>query len=71
MFSGEISQIFKNAFFTEHLRWLLLEVEGVCEGTSLVKIFHPVILIYLESITDASEKCPLRKIMSNRDCWNV
>ena len=38
MFSCEISQIFKNTFFTEHLRWLLLE--GVCEGTSLVKILQ-------------------------------
>ena len=36
MFSCEISQIFKNTFFTEHLRWLLLD--WVCEGASLVKI---------------------------------
>ena len=64
----EISQIFKNTFFTKHLRWLLLE--GVFEGTSLVKSCNPVILIYLESITDASERCPIRKIMNNRYCWN-
>ena len=38
MFSREISQIFKNTFFTEHLWWLLLG--GACEGTSLVKILH-------------------------------
>ena len=38
MFYCEISQIFKNTFFTEHLRWLLQE--GVCEGTSLVKILQ-------------------------------
>ena len=25
----------------------------------------------MESITDGSERCPLRKIMNNRDCWNV
>ena len=34
----EISQIFKKAFFTEHLWWLLLE--GVCERTRLVKILQ-------------------------------
>ena len=38
VFSCEILQIFKNTFFTEHLWWLLLE--GVCEGTSLVKILQ-------------------------------
>ena len=69
MFSCEISQIFKNTFFTEHLRWLLLE--GVCEGTSLVKILQSCHLIYLKSITDVLERCPLREIMNNRDCWNV
>ena len=32
------SQIYKNTFFTEHLRWLLLE--GVFEGTTISdKIF--------------------------------
>ena len=66
MFSCQTSQIFKNTFFTEHLQWLLLK--GVCEGTSLVKSCSPAILIYLESITDASEKCPLREIMNNHDC---
>ena len=25
----------------------------------------------MESITDGSKRCPLRKIMNNRDCWNV
>ena len=68
-FFCEISQIFKNIFFTEHLRWLLLE--GVCEGTSLVKILHSCHLIYLESSTDVSERCPLGEIMNNRDCRNV
>ena len=39
MVSCEILQIFKNTFFTERfLRWLLLE--GVYEGTSLVKILE-------------------------------
>ena len=37
-FSCGILQILNNFLFTEHLRWLLLE--GVCEGTSLVKILH-------------------------------
>ena len=32
MLSCEISQIFKDNFFTEHLWWLLLE--GVCERTN-------------------------------------
>ena len=27
VFSCEIYEIFKNAFFTEHLRWLLLELQ--------------------------------------------
>ena len=38
MFSGEIFQIFKNIFFIERFRWLLLE--GFCEGTRLVKILQ-------------------------------
>ena len=38
MFSREILWIFDIIFFTEHLRWLLLE--GFCEGTSLVKILE-------------------------------
>ena len=38
MFSREILWIFDIIFFTEHLRWLLLE--GFCEGTSLVKILQ-------------------------------
>ena len=38
MFSCGTSQIFQNNFFTEHLRWLLLE--GVYERTSLVKILQ-------------------------------
>ena len=36
MFSRKILSIFKNIFFTEHLRWLILE--GTSEGTSLGKI---------------------------------
>ena len=55
-------------FFKEHLRWLFLE--GVCKGTSLVKIFRSCHFNVLESITDASERCPLRKIMNKRNCWN-
>ena len=39
MFSWEMSQKFKNTFFTERLRLLLLE--GVCEGTKISgKIFE-------------------------------
>ena len=51
-------------FFTQHLRWLFLE--GVCEGTSLVKTLQ--FRHFNTSITDALEKCPLRKIVNNRDC---
>ena len=69
MFSCEISQICKNTFFTEHLRRLLLE--GVCEGASLVKISQSCHLIYLESVTDISERCPLNETVNGRDCWNV
>ena len=68
MLSCEIYEIFKNTFFTEH-RWLLLK--RVCEVTSLVKSCSPVVSIYLKSITDASDRCPLSKIMNNRDCQNV
>ena len=57
MFPVTFRKFLRTSFFIEHLRWLLLEV--VCEETSLVKILRPVILIYLESITDASEKFPL------------
>ena len=56
MFSCQTSHIFKNTFFTEHVQWLLLE--GVCEGTSLVKSCGLAILIYLESITDALKRFP-------------
>ena len=59
----------KNIFFTEHLRWPILE--GFYQGTSLVKSCSSVILLYLESITDASKRCPLRKLMNNCDCWNI
>ena len=38
VFSREILKIFINIFFTKHFRWLLLQ--GVCEGTSLVKILQ-------------------------------
>ena len=41
MFSREIPQILKKflrTFSTEHLWWLVLE--GVCEGTNLVKILQ-------------------------------
>ena len=61
-----VRKFLKTPFLTDHFRWLLLK--KVCEGTSLVKIFHPVILTYSESITDGSERRPLREIMNNRDC---
>ena len=35
IFSCEISKIFKNNFFTEHLRWLLLE--GVAKACNFIK----------------------------------
>ena len=38
MFCREILWIFKNIFFTEHLQCLVLE--GVCEGTSFVKVLQ-------------------------------
>ena len=53
-------------FVTGHLhRWLLLE--GICVRTSLVKILQPCHFHTLKSITDASERCPLRNTMNNRD----
>ena len=63
---GNFRKFLKTPFLTEHLRWLLLK--RINEGNSLVKIFHPVILTHFESITDGSEKCPLKKIMNNCDC---
>ena len=69
MFSCEISQIFKNIFFTEHLRCLLLE--GVCEGNSLVRILQSCHFNIFGINHRCFERCPLRKIMNNRDCWNV
>ena len=30
VFSCEFCEIFKNTFFTEHLRWLLLYIEDLC-----------------------------------------
>ena len=36
--NSKFSQIFKNIFFTEYLRWLPLK--RVCEAKSLVKILH-------------------------------
>ena len=55
-FPVNFREFLKTPFLTEHLRWLLLK--RVCEGTSLVNLFHPVILTYLETITDRSERCP-------------
>ena len=49
----EFCKFLRISFFTEHLWWLLLE--GVCEGINLVKSCSSVILIYLESVTDAIE----------------
>ena len=43
-------------------------MEGSVKELVLSKSCSPVILIYLESITDALERCPLRKIMNNRYC---
>ena len=63
-------QALKTFFSTEHFQWLLLE--GFCEGTSLVKIlqsFH--FNLYGINHAKASEIRPLRKIINNRDCWNV
>ena len=37
-FPVKFHKFLRAPFFTEHLRWLLLE--GVCKGTSLVKIFQ-------------------------------
>ena len=54
MFSFEISEIFKNTFFTEHLRWLLLTVRN-----------NPVIVIILTG-TSQSESIITITITLNR-----
>ena len=65
-FPVNFHKFLKTSFFTEHLWWLPLK--RVCEGTSLVKSCSPVILIYLESITHGSERCPKKKKINNWDC---
>ena len=37
MFSCEICEIFKNIFFIEHLRWLLLTLSNLYEVSGLTK----------------------------------
>ena len=66
-FPVNFAKFLRIPFVTGHLhRWLLLE--GICVRTSLVKILQPCHFHTLKSITDASERCPLRNTMNNRDC---
>ena len=65
-FPVNFAKFLRIPFVTGHLhRWLLLE--GICVRTSLVKILQPCHFHTLKSITDASERCPLRNTMNNRD----
>ena len=50
-------EAFQNTFFIRHFR--LLPLEGVGEGPNFEKYCKNVILIYLESIADDSERCLL------------
>ena len=66
-FPVNFAKFLRIPFVTGHLhRWLLLE--GICVRTSLVKILQLCHFHTLKSITDASERCPLRNTMNNRDC---
>ena len=61
--------------FTEkHLRrslnFIKLLLEGVCKWASLVKILQSC-HFNIFRIKDASERCPLWKILNKRDYWNV
>ena len=67
-FPVKFCKVLRTPFFTEHLRWLVLE--GVCEGTSLLKILRSC-HFNIFGIKDASERCPLWKIMNKHNCWNV
>ena len=42
VFSCEMCEIFKNAFFTEHLQWLLLHIAG-----NLIPILNPIMTCIL------------------------
>ena len=64
-FPVNFAKFLRIPFVTGHHRWLLLE--GICVRTSLVKILQPCHFHTLKSITDASERCPLRNTMNNRD----
>ena len=61
-------QAFKNTFFTEHLRWLLLE--WFCGRTSLVKILQSCHFnMFGINLIQMLQKDPHgKKIMNNRDC---
>ena len=68
-FPVNFRKFLKTTFFTEHLRWLLLK--RVCEGTSLVKILQSYHLHIFGINRRWFKKMPIKKIMNNRDCWNV
>ena len=52
VFSCEICEIVKNAFFTEHLRWLLLK----SKVNNVSKMFRKISFIYKQKRNVESEK---------------
>ena len=59
MLSCEIYENIKNTIVTEYLRWLLLE--GVCEGTSLVRILQSCYFNIFEINHRCFRKMPIKK----------
>ena len=60
---------FKNIFFTEHLRWLILE--RFCEGASLVKVLHFCHFNIFGINHRCFRKMPIKKNNEYCDCWYV
>ena len=64
MFSCEFCEVFKNAFFTEHLRWLLLcAVMKVNQGNSLKRAIVRGVLTTLSNIQHCTN------VTSNTHRW--
>ena len=51
VFSCEFFEIFRNTFVTEHLRWLLLNIES-CSWTSIEISKYWILSIYLKRLHD-------------------
>ena len=73
MFSCELSKIFKNTFFTEHLLWLLSLVEMLCLHINLLlmfglgqKLYQGILVGVYVTVTLFSREQSYRKYMEKK-----